>query len=161
MMSSSGAACKDAAGALQTVPFCKESNSALAISHWHDNQRSSQKSESGMGEEEKRKGTVYFEMPRSMNIKINTFIKRFQYKDAKHSHAESQLLVCARLADCCTGTREHLFAQSQKCFQAQNFISPYPLPPRSPPPEPEEAWRRGEMAIAIAMCIRGKIAEVQ
>lgn len=50
-----------------------------------------------MGEGGERKGTVCFEMPRLMNIKINTFIKRFQYKDAKHSHTESQLVAHARL----------------------------------------------------------------
>lgn len=51
-----------------------------------------------MGEGRERKGSVCFEMPRSMNIKINTFIKSFQCKDAKdcHAHAESQLVVCAR-----------------------------------------------------------------
>lgn len=50
-----------------------------------------------MGEGGERKGTVCFEMPRSMNIKMNTFIKRFHYKEAKYSHAESQPVVRARL----------------------------------------------------------------
>lgn len=54
--------------------------------------------EGGMGEGRERKGTVCFEMPGSMNIKMNTFIKRFHYKDAKYSHAESQPVVRARLA---------------------------------------------------------------
>lgn len=53
-----------------------------------------------MEEGRERKGTVLFEMPKSMNIKINKFIKSFQYEDAKdcHTHAESQLVVCARPA---------------------------------------------------------------
>lgn len=31
------------------------------------------------------KGTVCFEMPRSMNIKTKIFLKKFQYKDGKRT----------------------------------------------------------------------------
>lgn len=61
-----------AAQALQIVPFSRESNLMVAFCHWGDNQRG------GMGEGEEGKGTVCFKMPRSINIKINTFIKRLQ-----------------------------------------------------------------------------------
>lgn len=44
-MSPSVAVCGDAAQALQTVPFCRECNSIVAICHWGDNQRGSQKLE--------------------------------------------------------------------------------------------------------------------
>lgn len=98
-MSSSGAVCEDAAEHCRRRPFARRATrwwpsvTGMITREVHRSLR-----ESGMGEGEERKGTVYFEVPGSMNVKINTFIKIFQYKDAMHSHAESQLVACARLA---------------------------------------------------------------
>lgn len=94
---------------------------------------------------EKGRALGVLRCPDQWVIKISTFIKRFQYKDAQQKHTEN---VCASLAfveglDCYAEAGEQLLTVSGALPSTALWLlssCPYPLCPKSLPPELEETW---------------------